>query len=129
MVDTWRAIIADEQNSWVMFEHGTRLVLMEPWEDLQAQARKIMAEQGPVIPGTPAGDFTVIKLNKYPGWLVYYNIPGVLNYVGPDELEEEGTDDPVALHVVIGYIGRDKRQKDAEALNIVHVEEKKSQLR
>ena len=41
LVETWKAIIVDEQNSWVLFEHGTRLVLMEPQEDLQAQARKI----------------------------------------------------------------------------------------
>lgn len=126
LIATWRAV-TEEHESWVMFEHGTCLILREPREDLQAQAREIMTKWGPVVPGTPAGDFTVHKLKNYPGWLVFYHHPDMANYVGPDELEEEEANDPIGLELVIGCIGRNKRHEDAISLNIVHVEDKRSQ--
>ncbi|MFX1251920.1 MAG: hypothetical protein ACFFCZ_09950 [Promethearchaeota archaeon] len=122
LVDTWRTIILGEQKSWVMFEHGTCVILMKPQEDLQAQAREILAEWGPVVPGSSLGDFTVITLKNYPGWVVEYHHPDILNYVSPNEFEEDEPD-----HVSVGYIGRNKRREDAKSLNIVHIEDKRSQ--
>ncbi|MFX0090993.1 MAG: hypothetical protein ACFFBD_04455, partial [Candidatus Hodarchaeota archaeon] len=57
LINTWRTIILGAQKSWVMFEHGTCVILMEPQEDLQAQAKELLKEWGPVVPGTPLGDF------------------------------------------------------------------------
>ncbi|MFX1293937.1 MAG: hypothetical protein ACFFD2_03620 [Promethearchaeota archaeon] len=111
-----------------MFEHGTCLILMEPQKDLQDQAKKIMEKWGPVVPGSPAGDFTVSKLQDYPGWVVYYHHPDMISYVSPDELEEDDdeSNDPLGLDVIVGYIGRNKRHEDAKSLNIVHIEDKRS---
>ncbi|MEO7716368.1 MAG: hypothetical protein ABIY70_09190 [Capsulimonas sp.] len=66
LVDAWRHIIVGEKKSWVLFEHGTCVILMKPEADLAAQATVIMREWGPVFPGSPAGDFTVVTLTEYP---------------------------------------------------------------
>ncbi|MFW9994200.1 MAG: hypothetical protein ACFFD4_19305 [Candidatus Odinarchaeota archaeon] len=125
LVDTWRSILKDGDKSWVMFEHGTCVIFVEPQMDLQARAREIMEDGGLVIPGTPAGDFRVMALKNHLGWLVVYHYPGIVNYVDPRELEDDELSDPVKQEFVIGFIGREKRHKDAESLNIVHVEDKR----
>ena len=42
MIAIWREILVKEENSWVVFEHGTRVILLEPEEDIRAQAIVIM---------------------------------------------------------------------------------------
>lgn len=119
----WRSIIQGEQKSWVLFEHGTCLILMQPEADLAAQARQIMATWGPVQVGTPSADFNVISLPNPPGgWVVTGHHPDMLNYVAP----EDG-DVPQPSDLVIGLIGRGTRDQDAHELRIVHIEDKRTQ--
>ncbi|BCJ40278.1 hypothetical protein GCM10010168_31360 [Actinoplanes ianthinogenes] len=114
----WRRIIVGEHKSWVVFEHGTCVVLTAPAQDLAAQATEILREFGPVQAGTPAGDFDTITLSEAPGWVVTGHHPDVLTYVAPGEPPEES-----ALHV--GLTGRAKRDRDGRELTVVHVEDRR----
>ncbi|MDQ3705693.1 MAG: hypothetical protein M3437_10810 [Chloroflexota bacterium] len=118
LIDTWRKIIVGEGKSWVLFEHGTCVILTSPVEDLAGAATALLKDWGPVIPGTPAGDFNVIALHEDPGWVVTSHHADILTYVGKDEFGEgEAPDD-----MVIGLIGRARRHQDAQELQIVHTE-------
>ncbi|MFI5914242.1 hypothetical protein [Dactylosporangium sp. NPDC051541] len=114
----WRRIIQGEGKSWVVFEHGTVVVLpaAEPGADLGESAVAVLREYGPVAPGSPAGDFTVIPLDPGPGWVVTSHHPDLLTYVGPDEV----TDTAAAA---VGLYGRGKREQDAAECTIVHAED------
>jgi hypothetical protein len=126
MIAIWREILIKEENSWVMFELGTCLILLEPEEDLQAQAIEILKVWGPVVPGTSAGDFMVNPIEDTPGWLITYPQPDIANYVSPEEFGEE-SEDQVRNDMIIGLIGRNKRNDDAKSLKIVHVEDKRTE--
>ena len=65
-VSEWGAILDGDGRSWVVFEHGTCVVLAEPEGDLAEQARALLEEWGPVRAGTPFGDFTVSHLSFGP---------------------------------------------------------------
>jgi len=119
-VDSWRKIIIGDDKSWVLFEHGTCVILMHPVEDLGRQAIELMKAWGPVHAGSPAGDFSIVKLSQYPGSAVICHHPDILNYVSPGEV------DPGASDVTIGLLGRAKRQQDAEGLVITHVEDRRA---
>ncbi|ROO83705.1 hypothetical protein EDD29_1212 [Actinocorallia herbida] len=118
LIEVWRRIIVGEQKSWVLFEHGTCVILMEPEDDLAAQAVEILREYGPVYGGTPAGDFGTITLDPGPGWVVYGHHKDVLTYVGPDEVSDDSD-------VRIGLTGRSKRDHDGHDLTVVHVEDER----
>ena len=119
LIEAWRQIIVGGEKSWVLFENGTCVILMNPEADLRQQANELMREWGPVRAGTPAGDFSVIELPQHPGWVVTCHHPDILNYVSPDEVEAGASD------VIIGLLGRSKRHQDAEGLIIIHVEDKR----
>jgi len=109
-----------------MFEHGTCVILLEPEEDIRAQAIVIMKMWGPVVPGTSAGDFTVDIWEDLLGWTVFYHHPDMANYVNPEEFEEE-SEDQVQNDMIFGLIGRNKRNDDSQSLKIVHVEDKRTE--
>ncbi|MFI1440497.1 hypothetical protein [Streptomyces fructofermentans] len=48
LIDTWRRLLADPHKSWVLYEHGTCVVLTAPEGDLAEQATSVLAEFGPV---------------------------------------------------------------------------------
>jgi hypothetical protein len=120
LIEIWREIILGDQKSWVLFKNGTCVILMEPQADLSAQATALMKEWGPVHAGSSAGDFGTITLDQSAGWVVTSHHNDILTYVGPDETS--GTED-----VVIGLLGRSKRNQDSQELEIVHVEDKRNQ--
>lgn len=124
LADRWRQIIIGENKSWVVFAHGTCVILMEPVADLEAAAVEILREYGPVHAGTPAGDFGTITLDPGPGWVVYGHHNDVLTYVGPDEIDGDGADGDLA----IGLYGRSKRDQDGRELQVVHVEDNRPAL-
>ena len=93
---------------------------MAPEGDLATQATAIMAEYGPVHVGSPAGDFGVIHLNDVPGWVVYGHHPDMLTYVSPEEAGEQASD------LVIGMLGRGKRDQDGASPVVTHVEDKRA---
>lgn len=120
LVDTWRQIILGEQKSWVLFQHGTCLILMQPEQDLAAQAIDVMKKWGSVHAGCSAGDFSVITLDDYPGWVVTGHHPDMLNYVSPDEVEGKEPSD-----VVVGILGRAKRNQDGEDPQVLYIEDRR----
>jgi hypothetical protein len=121
LVEIWRSIIVGDQKSWVLFKHGTCVIFMEPDADLSVQALALMKEWGPVHAGCSAGDFGTIDLANAPGWVVTSHHNDILTYVGPDEV---GEPDPSDL--VVGLLGRGKRDLDARELEIIYVKDKRS---
>ncbi len=121
-VPIWRAILDDDQKSWVLFEHGTCVIFVEPRTDLAAQASKILSTWGPVIVGTPSADFNVIDLdNPLTGWVVTGHHPDVLNYVSPQDFKE--SEPP---NFLVGILGRGNREQDAHSLKVIHIEDSRT---
>jgi hypothetical protein len=58
-IEHWRRIIQGPTKSWVMFAHGTCVILMKPESELRQQAIDLLRNYGPVRGGSPAGDFRV----------------------------------------------------------------------
>ena len=121
LIQTWQSIIVGSSKSWVLFSHGTCVILMAPAEDLAAQAVALLAEWGPVHAGGPAGDFGTVKLTQAPGWVVTGHHNDILTYVAPDELDDENPSD-----LSVGLLGRAKRGQDAADLEILHVEDRRT---
>ncbi|MFF4388242.1 hypothetical protein ACFY0G_15885 [Streptomyces sp. NPDC001552] len=111
LIDVWQRLLADPHKSWVLFEHGTCVVLTAPEGELAAQATGILAEFGPAR-------FRVIDLEDAEGWAVIGHHRDVLTYVGPDELVD-------ASDIAVGLYGRSKRHQDGIELHVVHVEDKR----
>ncbi|GAA3831897.1 hypothetical protein GCM10022380_58070 [Amycolatopsis tucumanensis] len=111
----WRTVLTGAR-PWVLFEHGTCVVLTEPEGDLAHQATELLRTFGPVRAGGAAGDFGVITLDEGGGWLVTSYRPDVLTHVAPGE-------PPAESDVTIGLYGRSKRHRDATELHVVHVED------
>ncbi|MEU7928095.1 hypothetical protein [Micromonospora sp. NPDC049107] len=120
LAGVWRRIIQGDGKSWVVFAHGTCVVLPTPGPsaDLAAQAIEILREYGPVHVGSSAGDFSTITLDPGPGWVVYGHHNDVLTYVGPDEVQDSSD-------LAVGLYGRHKRDQDGHELDVVHVEDKR----
>jgi hypothetical protein len=65
-----RQIIFGEGKAWVLFEHGTVVVLSEPGADIGGQVIDLLREYGPVVIGPPLGDFDVVTLDDGQGCMV-----------------------------------------------------------
>lgn len=122
-IEIWRKVIIGDNKSWVLFENGTCVILMEPKEDLAAQAIDIMKEYGPVHVGSASADMGITELTNYPGWVVTGHHPDILNYMSPEEFKTDNPND-----VAIGVLGRSKREADSKSLNIIHIEDKREKL-
>jgi hypothetical protein len=119
LIEAWRATINGPGKSWVLFENGTCVILMEPEADLAAQATALLREYGPVHAGSSFGDFSTITLEDGRGSVVTCHHNDILTFVGPDECSPDAED------VVVGLLGRSKRGQDAEELRVLHVEDKR----
>ncbi len=117
-VEVWQRILAPSGTSWVLFEHGTCVLLKEPEGDLAEQASGILGEFGPVHVGSPAGDFHVLTLKDELGWLVTGHHPDVVTHVALDEPVDPS-------HLAVGIHGRTKRHQDGTDLHVVHVEDRR----
>ena len=122
LIKAWRTIIIGDEKSWVLFENGTCVILMEPEKDLAKQAIELIKKWGPYHVGTGSADFGVHKLDKYPypGWVVSGHHPDILNYVSPDDVKDDNPSD-----IAIGMIGRFYRGEDGKNHKIVHIEDKR----
>ncbi|WP_333774436.1 hypothetical protein [Streptomyces sp. IBSBF 3136] len=116
LIGAWRRLLSGSGKSWVLFEHGTCVVLEEGEGELVDRATGILREYGPVSVGGPAGDFRVLELKDDEGWLVTGHHPDVLTYVALDEPEDSS-------HLAVGIHGRSKRDRDGTELHVVHVED------
>lgn len=115
-IAAWRAAAGGPDESWVLFEHGTRVVLPDPTGDLAGRAVEVLREWGAVLPGTSAGDFIALELDGGRGWLVTSHHDDISTFVGPAEVSATADDGDV------GRYGRAKRGRDAEGLRVIHVE-------
>ena len=119
LIDAWRETINGPDKSWVLFDNGTCVILMQPDPDLAGQAICLLKEFGSVHVGSSFGDFSTITLDNGRGWVVTCHHDDILTFVGPDEV---GTD---AEDIVVGLLGRSKRGQDATDLRVLHVEDKR----
>lgn len=121
--EIWKSLIIGENKTLVIFEQGTLVILMkEKRTNPELEAIDIMNKYGPVYPGSPAGDFTVRKLQENTGWLVFYDHPDIINHVALAEIDQKRY--PIAEEVPaveVGLLGRGKRSRDAESLKIIHI--------
>ncbi|MFI2641059.1 hypothetical protein [Streptomyces sp. NPDC018610] len=116
LIDVWKWILASADTPWVLFEHGTCVLLTEPEGDPAEQATQILREFGPVSVGGPSGDFSVRTITGDAGWLVTSHHPDVVTFVAPDEPADPS-------HLAVGIHGRSKRHEDGTAPHVVHVED------
>ncbi|MEU9987215.1 hypothetical protein AB0E10_10485 [Streptomyces sp. NPDC048045] len=116
LIGAWRRLLSGSGKSWVLFEHGTCVVLEESEGALADRATEILREFGPVHVGGPAGDFRVLELKSDEGWLVTGHHPDVVTFVALEESEDPS-------HLAVGIHGRSKRDRDGRELNVVHVED------
>lgn len=119
LIDVWQRLLADPRKSWVLFEHGTCVVLTAPDGELAEQATGILKQFGPVRAGSSAGDFGVIHPKDVEGWVVTGHHHDVLTYVGPDEPRDES-------EIAVGMLGRSKRHRDGTELGVLHVEDRRT---
>ncbi|NHI94756.1 MAG: hypothetical protein EAX96_19855 [Candidatus Lokiarchaeota archaeon] len=122
IIETWRSIIITEDSSWVIFEHGTCIVFKSPDPplNLKKEAIDLLKKWGPVVPGTPSGDFNIISLEQQSGWVITCHHPDIINYVDRSEFDEF----QLVGEVNIGLLGRSKRDADAKSLKVIHIEKK-----
>lgn len=112
LVEIYKKVIEPNLKDWVVFEHGTCVILYHPPKDLEAEAKEVLQKYGQVHPGSESADFTVMKVDN--GWIVAGNQPGILNYVSEDEGREEEDYE-------IGLLGRNKKEQDSKELKIIYV--------
>lgn len=117
VVAVFQKVVTDPSMSWVLFKHGTCVMLLNPEEDFRKQAITLLKNHGPVIPGTPSGDFDVTRIPDIQGWIVTGNFPGIMMYVFEDEAGNNNSD------LEIGMLGRTKRDLDAKFVHVIHVED------
>lgn len=108
----YRKVIVPELSDWVIFEHGTCVIIYNHLGDLKTEATRVLQKYGSITPGTESADFTVLKVDS--DWIVAGNQPGILNYVSEDK--GTGKED-----YEIGLIGRNQREEDSKELQIVYV--------
>jgi hypothetical protein len=119
-IDLWRRLLDNNTKSWVLFEHGTCLVLMEPESDLGKQAREFLSTDGPIRAGTAMGDFAIQDLDApFTGWIVTGHHPDMINYIAPEDSRLNGQESSF----LVGMLGRSDRDEDSQSLKIVHIED------
>jgi hypothetical protein len=118
-----RALAVGPYGAWVVFDHGTCVVFREQQEDAAAKAKVLLAEWGPVYPGSPSGDFSVGSISGVPEHIVTCHHPDILNYVAEGEVAGALAEKWYDPDVVIGVAGRAKRRQDAKELRVIHVEQ------
>lgn len=117
LVKIYKKIVTDPLMNWVLFKNGTCVMLLKPQKDIKTQAIQILQRHGQVTAGTPTGDFEVTKIPEINGWVITGDYPGIMMYVSDEEGEKKD-------NAEIGLIGRNKRERDAQELEVLHIEDK-----
>jgi hypothetical protein len=113
-IHVWRALLVDSYTTWVLFRHGTCVLLDQPADDPAAWAAEHLARYGRVQPGTDTADFNVVPAPG--GRLVTCYRPEILVYIGDDEVPPDQDD------LLAGLLGRKRRHDDAAAPRTTHAE-------
>lgn len=114
--ELWRQLLPDPALSWVLFRHGSCVLLHGAPADAVAQATALLLAEGPVVAGTASADFDVHPLEGLPGWMVSCHHPAILVHVRPEQVGGEQ-----AALLDVGLVGRDLRDQDAEQPEVVAV--------
>lgn len=123
MIDFWRSQVREKTWSWVLFSNGTCVVIKDADKNIRNNAKEILKNFGPVIPGTDLADFSVEEVDLEPGWLVTYSHPDIANFVSINEFAENSEEcDEISEKTFVGLVGRKKRVEDAKTLKIIHIE-------
>ncbi len=112
LINIYKKIIEPKLKDWVVFEHGTCVIIYQPTKNLETEAKEVLQKYCPIKPGTSSADFRVTKVD--PGWIVTGDQPGILNYVTEDE--GYGKED-----YEIGLIGRNEKEQDSKELKAIYI--------
>ena len=105
-----------DERGWVLFEHGKVVVAPDPeLRDLGGYARMKLETDASRRPGSAAGDFSVIRVEEAPGWVVASHDPDVFTFVPESDITDGAAD------ITIGMAGRAAHEADARSLDVVHV--------
>lgn len=121
ITDTWRKIIQNtpgrQGKPWVVFRHGTCVILMEgasSKEDAAAKATQIISEYGPVWIATPSADLNVTGNSAAEGIIVTCWHNDVLSFA----IKDEGGDINMLEKALLGRSKRDEDGRNPEVLNV-----------
>ena len=122
--ELWRIFNKGHDGPWVLFRNGTCVRLPSSSADPAEDAKAFLRQEGPVHVGTPSGDFDVLEIPvENAGWLVTFHHSAFATYVGPDVLDPDADYDEQSVQMAVGLWGRKQRERDAEELDVVHVEQ------
>ncbi len=111
LINIYKKVIEPKLKDWVVFEHGTCVILYHHPKDLRTEAIEVLEKYGTVASGSSSADFTVTKIDD--GWIITGDQPGILNYVSEDEGSEKEDYE-------IGLIGRNQKEQDGKELKIIY---------
>lgn len=129
LLETWRLMLADSSKSWVLFENGTCVFVADLMVDPVVVATELLRVAGPVGAGSKHGDFGYHHLKDNLGWAISCHDENILTLVLPEEMPARdpaaGACTDASGGLAAGLLGRTKRGKDAEALRIVLVQDRR----
>lgn len=111
LVVIYKKVIEPKLKDWVIFEHGTCVIIYKSQGDLKSEAIETLKKYGTLTPGSSSADFQVLKVDS--DWIVAGDQPGILNYVSYEEGKEKEDYE-------IGIIGRNKKEYDSQELKIIY---------
>lgn len=109
-------IIRPEQ-SWVLFSHGTCVLLETGQKDLATAASAFLGEWGVVEAGSERADFNCFDSPVGRGWLVTFYREEMLTYVDPADVAA-GHDEEIQ----VGMAALWQRDQDAAERQVIHVQ-------
>lgn len=101
---------------WILFQNGTIVICDDKADNIEAEAKEFLAENGKIIAGTPLGDFYSERLPEAKGWLISFHTDRIFTFVPGEE-----TGDMDELSLAYGLIGRGLRQKDSDELLVIDI--------
>lgn len=107
-----------EPHAWVMFANGTSVVIVEPSNAIEEQARKILADTYPSNAHLDYEDVGIRNLANNTGWLITSKNPDICNLILIEDIEVDSSTDTLSIAV---YAKRLRRQ-DWLDRRVIHVE-------
>ena len=128
LIAIWTDVLEGFEQSWVLFQFGTCILVQKNVKDLKEYAVDLLTKWGVPIAGTPSFKFGISFLTSQgiPGCLVTCHHPDIMTYVAPAEAPVKSGDEFDGFRLSIDNFGRKKRQWDCETLKIIHIENKNS---
>lgn len=112
---TWKQILeGNPPKPWVVFRHGTCVILNEPVTDPVAEAKQLLKKWGPYVAGTSSGDMLIYTLRNDLGFVVGGGHPNIFSFVDSEICLGGQTSSCLP-----GLVGRYIRDLDAKELIIV----------